>query len=263
MSDDKIKKLKELPKHVAIIPDGNRRWAKDRGLPTLLGHREGFDAAHKVLNAGRKLGIHTMTLWGFSTENWNRSDEEVKYLMEIFEEFVDKNLKDAIKDGVRIYHLGRKDRVPASLAKKFAEAEEKTINNTNNVLNIALDYGGHDDILQAAAAYAQDVLDGKITVNGIYDEVNKYQGKYPMYKFKDYLYTKDQPYPYADLIIRTSGEQRLSGFLSWQMAYAELCFAKYHFPDMTGEKLQDALDDYMGRERRFGGTPEDTKYQYT
>jgi len=242
-----------LPNHVAIIPDGNRRWARSRGLPMLEGHRRGFEAVNAVTRVARDLGIHTMTFWAFSTENWNREQEEVNYLMKLYEQYLDRNLKEALDKGTRIVHLGRKDRIPAYLRKKIEDAERQSSNNKTHVLNIALDYGGQDEILRAAAKIIQEVKEEKISANDLFNEVGKYNDKYPYYLFKDYLDTGNQPYPYPDLIIRTSGEQRLSGFLSWQMAYSELYFADVHMPDFKEEEFKKALIDFTNRERRFGG----------
>jgi len=223
-----------VPHHVAIIPDGNRRWARERGLPTLEGHRRGFTITPKLVRAARQLGIHTLTIWAFSTENWNRSEKEVKYLMKMYEWFIDKHLREAEKEGARVYHLGRKDRIPTGLAKKLAEAEERTRQNEKYVLNIALDYGGHDEILRAIGR-----------MNG--------EKKLTEDKFADYLDTAGQPYPDPDLVIRTSGEQRTSGLFSWQAAYAEFYFEPGHFPDFSPKKLREAIIDYGQRGRRFGG----------
>jgi len=242
-----------VPKHVAIIPDGNRRWAKNKGLPTLEGHRRGFDAANADIRKSRELGIHTMTLWAFSTENWNRSKEEVDYLMNLYEVNIEDNLKEAKKQGARIIHLGRKERIPATLREKIIKAEEETKDLTNHVLNIALDYGGHDELLRAMEKMHKDIEEGKITIADIKTEVGKYNGKYPYYLFKNYLDTKDQPNPYPDLIIRTSGEQRLSGYLSWQAAYSELYFTQLHMPDFGPEEFVKAMEDFSSRNRRFGG----------
>src|SRR3989344_6119739 len=138
-----------VPNHVAIIPDGNRRWAKERHLPSFEGHRRGFEATPKIVRAARQLGIHTLTIWAWSTENWNRSPEEIKYLMKMYEWFIGRHLGEAKKEGARIYHLGRKDRIPKKLKEKLEQAEKETEKNEKYVLNIALDYGGHDEILRA------------------------------------------------------------------------------------------------------------------
>jgi len=243
----------KVPHHVAVIPDGNRRWARARGLPSLEGHRRGFDVGPKIARAAREFGVHTMTIWAFSTENWNRSPQEIKYLMNMFEEFIDKNLEEAKKENVRIYHLGRKDRIPESLRKKIEQAEAETKRNKAHVLNVALDYGGHDELLRAIGRVLEDIKKGEIVKEDLGKELGRYANKYPYYLFKNYLDTGDQPYPYPDLVIRTSGEQRTSGFLPWQIAYAEFYWEKSHFPDFTPEKLKAAILDYSRRERRFGG----------
>jgi undecaprenyl diphosphate synthase len=259
MNKNNTQNNKEIPNHVAIIPDGNRRWAKNRNLPTFEGHSKGFETAEKIIEKGRDMGIHTMTLWGFSTENWNRSKSEISYLMKIFERLVDQNLEQAQKSNARIIHLGRKDRIPEKLTTKLADAEEKTTKNTEHVLNIGIDYGGHDEILRATQKIVKDVQNGKISAEKITDVIGKYKGKYPYYLYKNYLDTKDQPHPYPDLVIRTSGEQRLSGYLSWQCAYAEFYFPEFHFPDFTPEKFEEAIGEYLKRDRRFGGNSIENK----
>jgi undecaprenyl diphosphate synthase len=228
----------KVPDHIAIIPDGNRRWARARGLHTLEGHRKGFEAAVKVSRAARDLGVHTVTLWGFSTENWDRAKEEIGYLMKLYEKLVDDYLKEAKKEKVRIVHLGRKDRLPEALLKKIVFAEESTKDNIKHIMNIAIDYGGQDDIIRATQAMIRD---------GVKPE------RVDKKLFEKYVDTKGQPYPYVDLIIRTSGEQRTSGFLLWQSAYAETYWENDHFPDFTAEKLKAAILDYSRRRRRFGG----------
>lgn len=242
-----------IPNHIAIIPDGNRRWAHDRGLPSFEGHRRGFDITPKIARAARDLGIHTLTIWAFSTENWKRSPKEVAYLMKLYEKFVDDHLKEAQKEQTKIIHLGRKDRIPNTLREKVEDAEEKTKNNKKHILNIALDYGGHDEILRTINKIIKDVQKGELKIEELDREVGKYHNKYPYYYFKHYLDTGDQPYPYPDLTIRTSGEQRISGLLPWQVAYTEFYWEPDHFPDFSGEKLRTAILDYSNRRRRFGG----------
>jgi len=227
-----------VPDHIAIIPDGNRRWARAKGLPTLEGHARGFDRAVEVSRAARNAGIHTVTLWGFSTENWERSKEEVGYLMRLYEKLVDDYLKEAKKDKVRIVHLGRKDRIPKSLLAKIVKAETETKENDRYIMNICIDYGGHDEVLRATQ---------KMIADGVSAE------KIDKKLFESYLDTAGQPYPYVDLIIRTSGEQRVSGFLIWQAAYAEYYWEDGHFPDFSPERLKLAILDYSRRRRRFGG----------
>src|SRR3989344_3292238 len=228
----------QVPDHVAIILDGNRRWARARGLHTLEGHKAGFEAARKGAKSARALGIHTLTVWGFSTENWDRSKEEIDYLMGLYWQFVKDVRKDAKKDGVRFVHLGRKDRFPRDLIRFMSKVEEETKNNTKHVFNAALDYGGRDEIIRAVKKIVSD----KVPVEKIDEKL-----------LASYLDTADQPYPYVDLLIRTSGEQRPSGQLPWQMAYAEYYWELDHLPDFTAEKLRNILIDYSRRRRRFGG----------
>ncbi len=220
--------------HLAIIPDGNRRWAKNRGLPTLEGHRRGFDTARKIVKHTREIGIHTVTLWAFSTENWARTREEVGYLMRLYAEMTDNFLTEAVRDKVKIVHLGRKDRIPAFLLKKIAKAEKETLEFSDNILNIALDYGGRDEIIRA--------------INKITDHKSQITDK----EFENLLDTSGQPYPNPDLIIRTSGEMRISGFMSWQASYAELLFLEKHFPDMDTADIDNATREFNNRQRRFG-----------
>lgn len=237
---EKIELPKEtkVPDHLAIIPDGNRRWARARGLHTLAGHKAGFDRAVELARSARDMGIHTVTLWGFSTENWDRTEEEINYLMKLYEKLIDDYLKEANRDNVRIIHLGRKDRIPKALLKKITYAEDKTGNNDKYIMNVAIDYGGQDDIIRAA----QNMIKDKVDAEKVDKEL-----------FEKYLDTHDQPYPYVDLMIRTSGEQRTSGFLLWQSAYTETYWEGCHFPDFSPEKLRDAILDYSRRRRRFGG----------
>lgn len=252
MTPTETEKL-NIPNHIAIIPDGNRRWAKEHKLPPFEGHRRGFEAVKKLLHYSRKLGVHTMTFWGFSTENWNRSSEEVSYLMKIFEDYISDNIRDAHKYGVRIYHLGRKDRVPESLRKKLEQAEEETKSYTNHDLNICIDYGGQNEIIRVAQKACEDVLRGVVKPEDLAAEIGKYNTNCPIYQINKYFDTKDQPFPYPDLIIRTSGERRLSGFLPWQSAYSELYFAQVHMPDFDEKELMKAIEDFNKRDRRFGG----------
>lgn len=228
----------KIPKHVVIIPDGNRRWARARNLPTFEGHRKGFKRAVEVSRAARDIGIKTLTLWGFSTENWDRTKEEIGYLMKLYEKIVDDYLKDAKKEGVRIYHLGRKDRLPKSLLEKIIHAEEVTRKNSKYVMNIAIDYGGQDEILRGI----RKLIGDKVSSSKVNTKL-----------FERYLDTAGQPRLDVDLIIRTSDEQRTSGIMLWHSAYAETYWEDCHFPDFTPEKLFAAVVDYSRRRRRFGG----------
>src|SRR3989344_6425534 len=229
--------MNPTPNHIAIIPDGNRRWAREHGLPTLEGHRRGFEAARKIVKYARDVGIHTLTLWAFSTENWTRTKEEVSYLMKLYAEMTDKFLDEAVKDEVRVIHLGRKDRIPEFLLKRIKNGEEKTRNFTRNILNIAFDYGGRDEVLRTI----KKIKSSKLKVKGLSEE-----------NFDDFLYTRGQPYPNPDLIIRTSGEMRISGLMIWQAAYSELLFLNKHFPEMTTSDIDFAIEEYKRRQRRFG-----------
>ena len=228
----------EVPNHLVIIPDGNRRWAKNRGLPTFEGHRVGFQLTPKIARASRDFGINTLTIWAFSTENWKRTDAEITYLMRMYDWFIGHHLKEAKRDGVRIIHLGRKDRIPQFLRKKIEKAEKETAGNVNNILNIALDYGGRDELLRAT----KKMLEEKTDPEDLNEET-----------FASFLDTKRQPYPYPDLLIRTSGEERISGIFPWQSAYTEFYFVEEHFPDFSVKKLREAILEYSNRVRRFGG----------
>jgi len=222
-------------RHVAIIPDGNRRWARARGLPTMEGHRRGFNRAKELTKKSRELGIKILSLWGFSTENWKRSQEEVGYLMKIYEQWIDSYLEDAMADEVKLIHIGRKDRISPVLLKKIIHAEEKTKSFTRNTLVLALDYGGQDEIIRGV----QKMLADNLSPKDLDEDV-----------FTSYLDTREIPYP--DLIIRTSGEKRLSGFLLWASAYAEFAFVKKHFPDFSVSDFEQCILDFQKRKRRFG-----------
>ena len=221
-----------IPNHVAIIPDGNRRWAKEKGLNTFVGHKKGFEGLIKIAKKARKLGIKVFTVWAFSTENWKRSKEEIDYLMKLYETMLDKYLAEALKDEVRIIHLGRKDRINENLKNKIIKVEEETKKFNKHYLCIALDYGGRDEIIRA--------IEGKQKL-----EINENN-------FNQLLDTKDLPYPNPDLIIRTGGEQRLSGFLLWQSQYSELVFIEKYLPDYNNVDFENTIKEFSKRQRRFG-----------
>lgn len=233
----KLPKGAVVPDHIAVVMDGNGRWARSHGLPTTYGHEKGAEAVRRVVEITRNWGVHTITLWGFSTENWKRPPMEVKKIMDLVKKYIKKELKEAKKEGVRFYHIGRKDRLPKDLLSWIKKAEEETKNNKKHIVNIALDYGGRDEILRAVKKIIKD----KIPESKITEEL-----------FSSYLDTARQPYPNPDLFIRTSGEQRTSGFLPWQMVYSEFYFEEDHLPDMTPGKLKAAILDYSRRRRRFG-----------
>ncbi|MBI3619654.1 di-trans,poly-cis-decaprenylcistransferase [Candidatus Roizmanbacteria bacterium] len=222
------------PLHVAIIPDGNRRWAKHHGLPAFEGHRRGFNRALEIVKKSRELGIRTLTFWAFSTENWKRDKTEVENLMRLFYTMINRFFKEARKNEIRIIHIGRKDRISARLRSRIADIENKTKGFSRYYLVLALDYGGHDEILRAVHQIRK--IDGQV------DEKN----------FNSFLDTKALPHPNPDLIIRTSNEMRLSGFMSWQSAYAEFLFSKKLFPDFSPDDLTACIKEYQKRKRRFG-----------
>jgi undecaprenyl diphosphate synthase len=229
-----------LPSHIAIIPDGNRRWARERGLPTFEGHRRGYQKSIKIARAARKMGIKYLTFWGFSTENWRRSKEEVNLLMSLFKQMIDQSLKDALKEKIKIIHLGRKDRFDERLRLKIEKAEEQTKNFNDYYLMIALDYGGRDEILRTIKKLFRSNFSNDKNIDNL-TEID----------FERFLDSKEIPSP--DLIIRTSGEMRTSGFMIWQAAYAEWIFYEKFFPDFTSEDLSKCINEYQNRQRRFGG----------
>jgi len=229
--------MNNLPNHIAIIPDGNRRWARERGLLTYEGHRRGFDVGVEIGRKAREMGVKVLTFWGFSTENWQRTKEEVFYLMELFYQMIEKYLQESKKERIRIIHLGRKDRINEKLLRKIKEAEEKTKNFKDYYLAIALDYGGKDEIIRAVKKIHQT----KFNFDNLSEE-----------NINQFLDTKDLPYPYPDLVIRTSGEVRTSGFMIWQTAYSEWIFYPKYFPDFTITDFEKCIEEYKKRQRRFG-----------
>jgi undecaprenyl diphosphate synthase len=230
------RELPEIAQSVAIVMDGSARWARRRGLPVAAGHRAGTRALRKVVEAGIDLGIHSLTVYAFSTENWSRSREEVDTLMEIFAETIDREFPDLVRQGVRVRFLGRRDRAPDALQRKIAGLERQTAENDRLNLWIAFDYGGRAEIVEAARRLAESGIDPR--------EIDENT-------FAANLYSPELPDP--DLLIRTSGELRLSNFLLWQAAYAELVFVDTLWPDFGPRDLEHALSDYASRRRRFGG----------
>jgi undecaprenyl diphosphate synthase len=216
------------PRYVAIITDGNGRWAERRGLPTIEGHRAGADVVKARLRDAAELGVEELTVFSFSTENWSRSAEEVSGLMEMFAERIDSETPELDAEGVRMRFIGRRDRISDELIRRMEWAEETTASNDRITLFVAFDYGGRDEILHAASAYA-----------GGGEEA-----------FRSGLYAPEMHDP--DLLIRTSGEQRVSNYLLWQCAYSELVFADELWPDFTREAFERALGEYGARNRRFG-----------
>ncbi len=226
---------KTIPRHVAIIPDGNRRWAKERGLPTILGHKQGVEQSKKLIRSAMEAGVEVLTFFGFSTENWQRAPDEVKYLLDLYERFARKEARDLASQGVQFRAYGQLERFPQSLQTALAETMALTKENTKFVLNICLSYGGRDDLVRAIQKIvASGIRHENITEDLVSQSVD----------------LADLPSP--DLIIRTSGEQRLSGFLTWQSVYSELYFTDSNFPDFGKEEFLAALAEYELRQRRYG-----------
>ena len=235
-----------IPNHVAIIMDGNGRWAKQRGLPRIEGHRRGVDTVRTIIKAGRELGIPYITLYAFSVENWKRPKEEVGALMHLLEFFLKKELSNLIKDKVRILTIGRIQDMPIGVRKQLDKAVEATSKFTKQTVVLALNYGARTEMIDAARAYATSIATGKAKLNDTSWET-----------FSRYLYTADIPDP--DLVIRTSGEMRISNFLLLQAAYAEFVFTPVLWPDFSKTDLATAVATYAKRERRFGQTSDQLK----
>lgn len=234
---------KKLPRHVAIIMDGNGRWAKRHRLSRITGHRKGADAVKEVVRACRELGIEVLTLYAFSTENWLRPKEEVDALMKLLEEYIDSELEELAENGIRLKVIGRPEDLPKRVRSKIDKAIERTKGNSDLILTLALSYGGRSEILRAF----QGLL-GKLRRGELHDEEISEEA------LSDCMYTSGLPDP--DLLIRTSGECRVSNFLLWQIAYSEIYFTETLWPDFGKEEFVRALLDYEKRERRFGMTTE-------
>ncbi len=224
-----------IPLHIAIVPDGNRRWAKARHLPTLFGHKKGVDVFEDVCYAALDRGVKTMTFWAFSTENWERSKREVQYLLKLFEEVFTTRLEKIHRENIRLVVSGRTWEFPKRLQAAIQNAVEKTKQNTRGIVHLCLNYGGRAEIVDTVKKIVKNhTAPDKITE----DTISKN------------LYAPGLPEP--DLIIRTSGEQRLSGYLLWEAEYAEFLFVKKHWPDFNRQDLQEAIEEYQRRQRRFG-----------
>jgi undecaprenyl diphosphate synthase len=226
---------RQIPRHVAIIMDGNGRWAIKRRLPRLAGHKAGTENLRRIIKACVEFGVGCLTIYAFSTENWGRPREEVLGLMRILEDVIDRELSELNEQGVQIRHLGRLDQLAPALQEKVLDAVEKTRSNTKLILNVAFNYGGRDEIVHAIQ---QMLIDGVKPESVTPDLVSKY------------LYTVGMPDP--DLIIRTSGELRISNFLIWQAAYSEWYVTPTFWPDFGKEEFRKALDEYANRDRRYG-----------
>lgn len=229
-----------FPEHIAIIMDGNGRWAKQRGLPRSLGHKAGVEALKEIVRYSSNIGIKILTVYAFSTENWARPVEEVDYLINILlVEYMKKEIDELNKNNVKIRILGDIDQLPASTKKQIIEAVELTKNNSGLKFNIALNYGGRKEIVDAVKKIAEMIEKGEIKTADIDEKL-----------LADCLYTSGDKDP--DLIIRTSGEMRISNFLIWQSAYSELYFSNVLWPDFNKDNFREAIDEYMKRDRRFG-----------
>lgn len=229
-----------IPKHVAIILDGNGRWAKKRGLPRTMGHKQGCVAVEKTVEDAARLGISYLTVYGFSTENWKRPQDEVGALMQLFRYYMVRLLKIAKENNVRVRMIGDRNRFAKDIIEGINRLESETKNNTGLTFVIAVNYGGRDEIRRAAIQLAKDVKDGKVDADAVTEDV-----------FASYLDTSDIPDP--ELLIRTSGELRLSNYLLWQLAYSEFYISDCLWPDFNKEELIKAIEAYNKRERRFGG----------
>lgn len=232
-------KNENIPSHIAIIMDGNGRWAKGRGLPRIAGHRAGMNPVKSITKAANELGVSILTLYAFSTENWKRPKQEVEYLMRLPQEFLLGELNELISRNVRVKMIGTIEGLPSYTIEALKEAVRKTEHNTGMILNFALNYGSRAELVNSVKQIAARVKEESLTVEQIDDQL-----------ISSSLWTKDFPDP--DLLIRTSGEQRLSNFMLWQLAYSELFFTDVYWPDFSVEHFHDAIREYQRRARRYG-----------
>jgi undecaprenyl diphosphate synthase len=230
----------KMPKHIAIIMDGNGRWAKERGLSRTQGHREGMKRVKEVIRCAQELGIKVITFFAFSSENWSRPKQEINMLMRYLNNYLVNEVKEMDKRNIRFLVIGRDEPLPLAIQKKIKEAQAKTADNTGLTVVLALNYGARQEIVDAAKNFALDVVNSKTDANDLDEEM-----------FSRYLYTGKLPDP--DLLIRTSGQLRISNFLLWQLSYAELYFPGKFWPDFGADDLNEAVKQYQSRERRFGG----------
>ncbi len=228
-----------IPQHIAIIMDGNGRWAKERGRGRTYGHRQGTKVVREIIRSSAKMGIKALTIFAFSAENWDRPKHEINMLMRYLDNFLVREIKELKRDNIRLLIIGRQDPLPQYLQEKIKKAQEITSRNTGLTLVLALNYGSRQEIVDAAKKFARKVAGGEIDINSLNED-----------NFSDYFYAVGLPDP--DLLIRTSGEMRLSNFLLWQLSYAELYFTKKYWPDFTSKDLEAAIREYQKRERRFG-----------
>lgn len=246
LSTENLPELEKVPTHVAIIMDGNGRWAKQRGLPRSEGHRQGTENLRRIIRSAVEFGVQVMTIYAFSTENWSRPRREVMLLMRILEMVIDRELKELYDEGVQIRHIGELDGIEPRLAKKVMQACEYTKENQRLILNVAFNYGGRDEIVHAV----QQIIRDGIPAEEVTEET-----------ISNYIYTSDLPDP--DFIIRTSGEFRLSNFLIWQGAYSEIYTTPTYWPDFDKGEFHKALVEYGNRRRRFGKTDEQIDIEFS
>ena len=236
--------MQNIPQHIAIIMDGNGRWAKAQGKVRTFGHAAGAETLKTIVRAADKLGVKVITAYAFSTENWKRSVQEVSFIMELIAKYLAKEIDEFNENNVQVRFIGSREGLPQVLLEKLDYALAVTGKNTGIVLNLAINYGGQAEILQAVRSLAQEVKTGKIDVKDIDEKA-----------LEDHLYTQGLPMP--DLLIRPGGDKRISNFLLWQIAYAEIWYTDIYWPDFTPDTLVDAILSFQGRERRFGGVLDD------
>lgn len=230
---------REVPQHIAIIMDGNGRWAEGQSLPRTQGHIQGAKRVEEIIDVSRELGVKVITLFTFSTENWDRPENEIALIMNILTAVLERKLQKLKNDNIKLKTIGRTDRTPEPLRTTLKRVIEETKNNTGLIVNLAFNYGARVEIVDAVQSIAQNVCEGQLSVEDITEAT-----------ISDALYTKGLPDP--DLLIRTSGEQRISNFLLWQLSYAELYFTDKLWPDFSGEEYKSAIISYQTRDRRYG-----------
>ena len=234
--------MNNIPSSVAIIMDGNGRWAEKRRLPRVMGHNAGMKAMREIVSTASQLGVKFLTVYAFSTENWNRSDEEINGIFKLLIKYVDSELDKIAKNNVKINILGDRERLAQKVNEKIEQAIKRTEKNDGLIFNIALNYGGRDEILRSVKSVCQEVKSGVLQIDDIDAE-----------KFEKHLYTGELGVKDPDLIIRTSGEIRISNFLLWQLAYSEYYFTDIFWPDFSEKDLHKAIQTYQSRHRRYGG----------
>lgn len=228
-----------IPRHIGIIMDGNGRWAKKRGLPRVMGHRKGTEATHNIVEACGELGVDYLTIYVFSAENWGRPENEVSFLMELLVEMIHKEIQELKKNNVQLHAIGNLSKLPPKTYDELIKGIDETRVNTGLNLILALSYGGRDEIINAVKTFAREAVNDPSRIDTLNEE-----------SFRNYLYTA--PFPDPELIIRTGGEKRISNFLLWQVAYSELFITDTLWPDFNRECLEEAIEDFNRRERRFG-----------